>query len=64
MVVKGGTAPLIKNKNVLCSISKFSTPFGRMAFYGQLSEELKNGIEILVGQVVFKLWIKIVKMLF
>ena len=24
----------------------------------------KNGIEILVGQVVFKLWIKAVKLLF
>ena len=27
-------------------------------------KELKNGIEILVGQVVFKLWIKTVKILF
>ena len=27
-------------------------------------KELKNGIEILVGQVVFKLWIKAVKILF
>ena len=26
--------------------------------------ELKNGIEILVGQAVFKLWIKTVKILF
>ena len=26
----------------------------------KLSKELRNGIEILVGQVVFKLWIKIV----
>ena len=26
----------------------------------KLSKELKNGIEILAGQVVFKLWIKIV----
>ena len=29
-----------------------------------LSKELKNGIEILVGQGVFKLWIKTVKMMF
>ena len=32
--------------------------------YSKLSKELKNGIEILVGQVVIKLWIKTVKMLF
>ena len=29
-----------------------------------LSNELKNGIGILVGQMDFKLWIKTVKMLF
>ena len=29
----------------------------------ELSKELKNGIEILVGQVVFELQIKTVKML-
>ena len=29
-----------------------------------LSKELKTGIEILVGQAVFKLWIKTVKILF
>ena len=34
------------------------------ASYGKLSQELKNGIEILVGQAVFKFWIKTVKMLF
>ena len=34
------------------------------ASYSKLSKELKNGIEILEGQAVFKLWIKIVKMLF
>ena len=34
------------------------------ASYSKLSKKLKNGIEILVGQVVFKLWIKTVKMLF
>ena len=33
------------------------------ASYSQLSEELKNGIEILVGQAVCKLQIKTVKML-
>ena len=30
----------------------------------KLSKELKNGIEILVGQAVFKLWIKTVKIMF
>ena len=30
--------------------------------YSKLSKELKNGIEILVGQAAFKLWIKTVKM--
>ena len=34
------------------------------ASYSKLSKELKNGIGILVGQVVFKLWIKTFKMLF
>ena len=33
------------------------------AFYNKLPKKLKNGIEILVGQAVFKLWIKTVKML-
>ena len=28
------------------------------ASYSKVSKELKNGIEILIGQVVFKLWIK------
>ena len=31
---------------------------------GKLSKKLKNVTEILVGQVVFKLWIKTVKILF
>ena len=34
------------------------------ASYCKLFKELKNGIEILVGQAVFQLWIKTVKMLF
>ena len=32
--------------------------------YSKLSKELKNDIDILVGQASFKFWIKIVKMLF
>ena len=34
------------------------------ASYSKLPKKLKNGIEILVGQAVFKLWIKTVKILF
>ena len=30
----------------------------------KLSKELKNDIEILIGQAVFKLWIKTVKIMF
>ena len=30
----------------------------------KLSKEFKNGIEILVGQAAFKLWIKTVKIMF
>ena len=34
------------------------------ASYSKLFKELKNGIEILVGQVFLKSWIKTFKMLF
>ena len=34
------------------------------AFWRELSKELKNGIEILVGQALLKLWVKTVKILF
>ena len=34
------------------------------ASYSKLFKEIKNGIEILVIEAVFKLWIKTVKMLF
>ena len=34
------------------------------ASYSELFKELKNGIEIILGQAVCKLWIKTVKMLF
>ena len=37
---------------------------GLYASYSKLSKELKNSIEILVSQTVFKLWIKTAKMLF
>ena len=56
-----------KNKHVLCSILKIINTFLTKNIhlpYSKLSNELKNGIEILVGQAVLKLWIKIAKMLF
>ena len=34
------------------------------ASHSKMSEELKSGIEIFVGQVVFKFWIKTFKMMF
>ena len=34
------------------------------ASYNKLSKELKDGIKMLVGQAVLKLWIKPVKMMF
>ena len=52
---------------VLCSILKLSTLFlenNTCILYSKLSKELKDGIEILVGQAVCKLWIKTVKMSF
>ena len=50
----------------LCSISNLSTLFGKLkyALHSHLSRELKNGVEILVGQAIFKLWIKTAKVLF
>ena len=62
--VSRGT-PLIKNRHVLCSISKLSTPFWKMipVSYSRLSKELKN-IKIEVGQAVFELLIKTIYWLF
>ena len=50
----------------LCSISKLSTPWKIVyAPYSKLPKELKNGIEFLLGQVVFfRFRIKTFKMLF
>ena len=44
-------------------ISIFSALSQNYHLLSKLSKELKNGIEILVGQIVFKLWIKTVKIL-
>ena len=49
-----GAAPPTKNLHILCSISKWSTIFWKIKYASckKLFKELKNGIEILVGQVV------------
>ena len=62
--VLGVTAPPTQSNHVLCSISKLSTPSWKIIYvsYDKLSKELKNGIDILVGQAVCKLWIKTFKM--
>ena len=49
---------LNKNYHDLCSISELSTPRKIIhACIHALSRELKDGIEILEGQVASKLWI-------
>ena len=58
--VKGGTAPLTKNLKTINTLLKNNI----YASYSKLSEELKCGTDIFVGQNVLKLWIKTVKMLF
>ena len=60
------SAPLTKNWHVLCTVSKLSTSFWKIIYAScsKLSKELKNDTEILVGQAVFKLWIKTAKILF
>ena len=50
--------PKIKMFYVLFQIYQHLAP------YSKLFKELKNDIEILVDQAVFKIWIKTVKMLF
>ena len=52
---------------MFCALSQnYQHPLEKKIYasYSKLSKELKNSIEILVGQAVFKLWIKTVKMLF
>ena len=62
----GKLHPLTKNNHVLHSISKSPTPFlqNNVDILKQIVQELKNGIGILVGQTIFKLWIKAGKILF
>ena len=61
----GGTAPLTKNKHVfyLKIINTFSKSNMHLIVNSRF-KEFKNGFEILVELVVFKLRIKTVKMLF
>ena len=51
---------------MFCDLSQNYQPFRKIIYapYSKLSKELKNGIEILVGQAVFNLRIKTVNMLF
>ena len=50
---------------MFCALSQNYQPFWKNNIWtSKLSKELENGIEILVGQTVFKLWIKAVKVLF
>ena len=53
---------------MFCALSQNYQPFWKnnicILWTSKLSKELENGIEILVGQTVFKLWIKAVKVLF
>ena len=52
--LQGGIAPQIKIEHILCAISKLST----FLFLKKLSEKLKNGTEILVGQAVLEFLFK------
>ena len=56
----------LKLNFAILNISKLSTHFRKIIYgsYSKLSKELKNGIEILVGQVVYKLWINIFNLFF
>ena len=63
-----GVLHLLPKITMFCTLSQNSqqsTTFWKIdnASYKKLFKELKNGIEILVGQAVFKLLIKTVKML-
>ena len=65
MYFKGGLH-LLPKMSMFCTLSQNNQQlFKKMnyASYKKLIKELKNGIEILVGQAVFKLQIKTVKML-
>ena len=63
-----GYCTLYPQISMFCALSQNYQHFfgGKILYasYSILSKELKNGIEILVGQVFFKLWIKTVKMMF
>ena len=59
---KEDTAPLTRNKHVLCAISNYQHLFEKIIYV--LSKELEIGIEILADQVVFKLRINTVRILF
>ena len=55
-----GVLHLLPKIIMFCLNLKLSKDFWKMIYasYSKLFKELKNGIEILVGQAVLKLWIK------
>ena len=62
-----GILHLLPKISMFCALSQnYQLLFEKRihASYSKLFKELKNDIEILVGQVVFKIWIKTFKMLF
>ena len=63
----GGTAPLysLKLANFVCNLKIINTFLRNdICFLKQIVQGTKNGIEIMIGQMIFKLWIKTVKILF
>ena len=58
---------LLPQISMFCALSKnYQKSFWKMIYacYSKLFKELINGIDILIGQAIFKLWIKTIKMLF
>ena len=61
-----GVLHLLPKISMFCALSQNNQQIfwkTNYASYKKLFKELKNGIEILVGQAVFKIYIKTVKML-
>ena len=59
-----GVLHLLPKISMFCALSQNCQHFFEYASYSKLYKELKNGIEILEGQAVLKLWIKTVKVMF
>ena len=63
--LRGYCTPNLKLACFVCYLKIIITFFWKIIYasYSKSSKELKNGIEILVGRVILKLWIKTVKIL-